>query len=105
LVVATAGSEGVRSSVWYSLVLAGEVLGTPVSPAALAALRPSAVLRALYWLTWPAARVADLEGFMRRRAVQFHAAGSWRGMLPSLVYMGRRWARARAVLHAWGLRP
>jgi hypothetical protein len=91
--------------VWYSLLLAGEVLGAPVPPAALAALRPPLAVRALYRRAWPAARIAGLEGFMRRRAVQFHAAESWRGVLPSLLFMGRRRERALAVLHAWGLCP
>jgi hypothetical protein len=30
--------------------------------------------------------------------VQFHAAESWRGMLPSLLLMERRRSRARAIL-------
>jgi hypothetical protein len=37
---------------------------------------------------------------MRRRAVQFLAADSWRGMLPNLVLMGRRGDRLRAIASA-----
>jgi hypothetical protein len=76
------------------------VLGAPLPRPALAGLRPSLPVRALYRLTWPVEWVAGLEGHMRRRAVQFHAAESWRGMLPSLLYMGRRGDRARAIAEA-----
>jgi hypothetical protein len=54
----------------------------------------------LYERVWPMTRITDLEGFMRRRAVQFHAAESWRGALPSLILMGRRADRVRAAVHA-----
>ena len=53
-------------------------------------LRPGLVLRGLYRCVWRPAAIVALEGHMRRRAVQFHVADSWRGMLPSLVLMGRR---------------
>jgi hypothetical protein len=66
----------------------------------LARLAPPPPLRALYGLVWPTARIADLDGHMRRRAVQFLAADSWRGMLPNLALMGRRRVRARAILSA-----
>jgi hypothetical protein len=88
--------EGVGSSVWYTLRLVQVLLGTSL-PSAVSRLRPSHVTRWLYDLVWPPARVANLEGFMRRRAVQFHGADSWRGMLPSLVLMGRRSTRARML--------
>jgi hypothetical protein len=96
-IAAIAGEEGVLPSVWYSFSLAAQILGAPVPAEALARLRPAPAVRVLYRLTWPAAWVAELEGRMRRRAVQFHAAESWRGMLPSLLYMGRRGDRARAI--------
>jgi hypothetical protein len=76
------------------------LLAAPVPAAALDQLRPAMPLRLLYGLVWPAARIVDLEGFMRRRAVQFHAAESWRGTLPSLILMGRRAERAHAMLDA-----
>jgi hypothetical protein len=49
---------------------------------------------------WPAQAIAALEGRMRRRAVQFHAAESWRGMLPSLIVMGRRRDRLGAIVES-----
>ena len=100
LVVDTARQEGVGASVWYSLHLAGLLLGAPVPREALAQLAPTRPVRALYDLIWPVRRIANLEGFNRRRAVQFHPAERWRGMLPSLVLMGRRRDRARAIARA-----
>jgi hypothetical protein len=100
LVERVAQAEGVCPSVWYSLLLTRMLLRTPVPAAVVDRLRPSMPLRLLYGLVWPAARIVDLEGFMRRRAVQFHAAESWRGTLPSLILMGRRAERARAALEA-----
>jgi len=73
---------------------------TPVPPAILTSLAPSPFVRLLYRQVWPPDGVANLQGHMRRRAVQFLAADSWRGMLPNLVLMGRRGARARAILSA-----
>jgi hypothetical protein len=101
LVEQVARAEGVLGSVWYSLYLTAELLATPIPPSALRRLRPSAPVRLVYRRAWPIARVAACDGFMRRRAVQFHAAESWRGMLPSLIVMGRRGARIRAVISAF----
>jgi hypothetical protein len=98
LAVETARREGVQPSVWYGLRLVSTLLRTPVPRSQLGRLRPGPLLRTLYHLIWPVARIADLDGYMRRRGVQFHAAESWRGMLPSLVLMGRRRTRARAIL-------
>jgi hypothetical protein len=100
LVVEIAAAEGVRASVWYALDLAALILGTEL-PAGHARLSPSAAVRKLYRVIWPPERIAGLEGFMRRRAVQFHAAESLRGTLPSLVLMGRRRARLRAFFSAF----
>jgi hypothetical protein len=97
---AGARAEGVASSVWYALWLAATVLATPVPSGPLRALAPSPPVRLLYRLVWPPAGVANLHGHMRRRAVQFLAADSWRGMLPNLVLMGRRGARLRAMASA-----
>ena len=62
--------------------------------------RRAPAVRLLYRQVWPPAGVANLHGHMRRRAVQFLAADSWRGMLPNLVLMGRRGARFRAMMSA-----
>jgi hypothetical protein len=98
LATAVSHDEGVGSSVWYGLYLARSLLEAPVG--SMDGLSPPLPLRALYHLLWPPARIADLDGHMRRRAVQFHVADSWRGMLPTLVLMGRRSDRARALLRA-----
>jgi hypothetical protein len=95
-----ARAEGVEGSVWYTLWLASRVLATPVPPEPLKRLAPSLPVRQLYRLVWPPDGVANLHGHMRRRAVQFLAADSWRGMLPNLVLMGRRRARLRAIVSA-----
>jgi Uncharacterised nucleotidyltransferase len=100
LVHRVARAEGVQGSVWYTLLLSQALLATPVPPEVLRHFRPSAPLRMLYEWVWPMTRITDLEGFMRRRAVQFHAAESWRGALPGLILMGRRADRARAAVHA-----
>jgi hypothetical protein len=100
LVRCVAAQEGVAASVWYSLGLACLTLGAPVSRQVLTMLRPSPPERVLYRLVWPPARIANLGGYMRRRAVQFHAAESWRGTLPSLLLMGRRRQRLCALVHA-----
>ncbi|MCC6180111.1 MAG: nucleotidyltransferase family protein [Chloroflexi bacterium] len=91
--------EGVQASVWYTLHLARRLLGSPVPSTVLDDLCPALPLRTLYRLLWPASRVANLNGHMRRRAVQFYAAESWRGMIPSLILMGRRRTRAHAIAH------
>jgi hypothetical protein len=95
-----ARAEGVTASVWYALFLSRKLLGTPVPPAWLRQTRPAAPLRLIYRCVWPTTRIAGLDGHMRRRAIQFHVADSWRGMLPSLVLMGRRRTRARAIVRA-----
>ncbi len=100
LVLAIAREEGVTASVWYALELTRALLGTPVRRDWLRQVRPLLPVRIAYRVVWPEARIARLEGHMRRRAVQFHVADSWRGMLPSLLLMGRRQVRARAIVDA-----
>jgi hypothetical protein len=100
LVQASARAEGVEGSVWYTLWLAAKILGTPAPAEPMRALAPIPPVRLLYRLVWPPDGVANLQGHMRRRAVQFLAADSWRGMLPNLVLMGRRRARLRAIVSA-----
>jgi Uncharacterised nucleotidyltransferase len=97
LVKEIARSEGVTASVWYALQLANRILGTPL-PSAAACVKPGLATCLIYRAVWPTARVARLEGYVRRRAVQFRAAESWRGMLPSIVFMGRRRIRARMLV-------
>jgi hypothetical protein len=94
----TARAEGVTGSIWYSLWLAAGLFATPIPRRILAAFAPIGALRLLYRLVWPPAGVANLHGHMRRRAVQFLAADSWRGMIPNFILMGRRRARARAIV-------
>jgi putative nucleotidyltransferase-like protein len=104
LVQDVARLEGVGASVWYSVHLAARLLGFAV-PTELRRLRPALLMRTLYGVIWPEQRVVDLAGRPRWRSVQFRVADSWRGMLPSLVLMGRRRDRARAVVQAlWGRR-
>jgi hypothetical protein len=90
--------EGVKASIWYALSLASDLLGTPRTPAEQMA--PAPPVRWLYERVWPRSTVADLDAGMRRRAVQFHVAESWRGMLPSVVLMGRRRDRLRLALRS-----
>jgi hypothetical protein len=98
--VEIARSEGVSASVWFALELVQRMLGTPVPQAWLRQLRPAAPMRAIYRCVWPMGRILALDGHMRRRAVQFHVADSWRGMLPSFVLLGRRRTRGRAIISA-----
>jgi hypothetical protein len=100
LVGAVARQEGVAASVWYSLHLARALFRTSVAGDVLAELRPAPPVRALYGIVWPHARIAALEGRMRRRAVQVHTADSLRGTLPGLLFMGRRRARVRAAVRS-----
>jgi hypothetical protein len=99
LIADVAHKEGVAASAWYALQLTHTLLGTPL-PRGTAAVQPSFVTRALYRAIWPPARVARLEGFVRRRAVQMFMDESWRGMLPSVLLMGRRRTRVHLMLSA-----
>lgn len=98
LVDDVARREGVRASLWYALSLASDLFGTPDTPARHMA--PSAPVRILYERIWSRRGVADLDADMRRRAVQFHVAESWRGTLPTVVLMGRRADRLRLIWQA-----
>jgi hypothetical protein len=93
LIVSVSRREELRPSVWLALNFARALLGTPVPLAALRSLKPAAPTRLLYGLVWPPASVHALRGRTRRRAVQFDASESWRGMIPSVVFMGRRLER------------
>jgi hypothetical protein len=100
LVERVARLEGVAASVWYGLGLAGRLLGTPVPRPIIARLRPSPPMRVLYRAIWPVEQIANLDARMHRRAVQCELGESWRDMLPALVVMGRRRARACALASA-----
>jgi hypothetical protein len=99
-VSAIAHREGAAASVWYALEVAFRLLGTPV-PLEDWHLAPSLLERALYRRVWPLERIGSLDARMHRRAVQFDQADSWRGMLPTLLFMGRRRERlSRIARHA-----
>jgi hypothetical protein len=93
---AMARREGAAGSVWYALEIAARLLGTPV-PSEVSELAPSAPVRALYRRVWPPGRIASLAARMHRRAVQFDQTDSWRGMLPTLLFMGRRRDRLASI--------
>ncbi len=95
LVQSVSRHEELRSSVWLALDLAEAMLGTPVPSGVMRSLGPAAPTRVLYRLAWPQANVRALRGHMRRRAVQVVTSESWRGMLTSAVFMGRRRERVR----------
>jgi hypothetical protein len=103
LVRSTAACEGVSASVWYALRLCADLLRTPL-PAPARTLRPSPITRVLYQSIWPSGSVAELEPRMHRLAVQFDVAESWRGMLPSVLLMGRRPERLRLLAREAGRR-
>lgn len=96
LVASGALADGVAASVWYALRLSRVLLGAPL-PIEVERLAPAPPLRWLYRRVWPLAEIAGRRGRMRRRAVQLHLAESWRGVLPSLVFMGRRRERLQAL--------
>ncbi|MDQ6841612.1 MAG: nucleotidyltransferase family protein [Actinomycetota bacterium] len=99
IVSSVARSEGVRASVWYALRLTSSLLRSDM-PAQARAMRPSLPVRKLYELLWTEDNVVDLTARARWRTVQFRVADSWRGMLPTLLLMGRRRDRARGLAHA-----
>jgi hypothetical protein len=99
LVVSTALREGVDGPVWYALSVTRELLHTPLPPGLLARLAPALLIRVIYRWIWPRRRLARLQGRSHWRAVQFEP-GSLRGMLPSLLLLGRRGHRGRVVLNA-----
>ena len=99
LVRGVAQREGVTASVWYAFRVASSLLAFDM-PAEARRMRPALPLRMAYELLWPEERLANLTGRTRWRTVQFRVADSWRGMLPTLVLMGRRRDRARALARA-----
>jgi hypothetical protein len=92
--------EGVGLSVWYSLLLAKRLFQTPYPESLEKDLRPNRLLRALYGRVWSIRDISELNGHMRRYAVQFHPQDRWRGTVPNLVLMPRRGDRARGVVRS-----
>ena len=102
---ATARSEGVWDSVRYGVRLLQEFFGTPVSDSGARVLqldRPSRV----WALLWNENDIVNLRArpLGRRRVVQFNTRDSLRGVLPSLVFMGRRRDKVRILLARLGRR-
>jgi hypothetical protein len=98
VVIEDARQEGAKSSLFLSLGYAKKLLGTPVPDEALKKMRPGPLTRLIWRRLWPEERVLDLEGVTRRRMVQFAVNESWRGTIPSLLLMGRRWEKTKIIL-------
>lgn len=90
LVTDEAKAEGAQASLWYTLHLLIKMLGTPIPAKVMANLRPNPPTRWALARIWPELRVLNLRSHTRRRAVQFSISESWRGVIPSLLLMGRR---------------
>ncbi len=90
MVIGEAKAEGAQASLWYTLRLLRQMLGAPVPEKVMADLRPNPLIRWAFARIWPELRVLDLQSRTRRRAVQFSVSESWRGVIPSLLLMGRR---------------
>ena len=97
LVIEDARKEGATSSLWLTLTFTQKLLGTPVPESVLKRTRPGLVMRAIWRMLWPESRVMDLDGVTRRRMVQFAIDESWRGTIPSLLLMGRRWEKTKIL--------
>lgn len=95
--LSTAESEGVSSSLGYTLRLLNMLLGTEIPPQASRLV--SAAGRSLaHRVLWRESEVMDLGVGRWRRAVQFVPWDGLRGALPSLVVMGRRPEKIGALL-------
>lgn len=103
LVIEQARDEGAASSLWLTLDYLQRLMGTPVPEAVMAEVRPGLLTRFGWRRVWPRKRVLNLTASTRRRTVQFSVEESLRGMLPSLLLMGRRRQKlqimARRLLH------
>lgn len=98
MIRADARAEGSESSLWYSLMLTRKLLGTPLAPETEKSFRPNPLIRLAYHLIWPESDAMNLRSVTRRRAVQFSVTESWRGMLPSLLLMGRKREKMEIIL-------
>lgn len=99
LVVSDAEAEGATSSLWLTLGLLRDMLGTDLPEGLVQKLRPSPLTRLGWRLIWPRKRVLALEASTKRRVVQFSVGESWRGTIPSLVLMGRRREKLAILFH------
>ena len=88
--VAEAKAEGAASSLWYTFRLLRKMLDTPFPDGVIPQLKPTPAISWTLARIWPELRVLNLQSVTKRRAVQFSVLESWRGMLPSLLLMGRR---------------
>ncbi len=106
LVIADAEAEGATSSLWLTLSLLEEMLGTDLPDGLVDRLKPSIFTRMGWQLIWPRKQVLALEAVTRRRVVQFSVTESWRGTIPSLLLMGRRREKLAILLHRvpWPMR-
>ena len=90
MVTGEAKAEGAQASLWYTFHLLRKMLGAPIPEKVIADLRPNPLIRWAFARIWPELRALDLQSRTRRRAVQFSISESWRGVIPSLLLMGRR---------------
>lgn len=91
-----ARQEGVITSLHYALRLLSKLLDTPL-PADALALANAAGSGLFHRLLWREAEVLNLQPGRWRRAVQFVPRDGPRGALPSLLVMGRRSDKLRAL--------
>ena len=90
VILAGARAEGAEPSLWYTFQFVSKMLGTPFPGEVMSGLRPNPPIRWALSRIWPESNVLNLRGAAKRRAVQFSVLESWRGMIPSLLLMGRR---------------
>jgi hypothetical protein len=87
------------------------MLEAPVPSCVLRRLAPALPLRLLYTAVWPPTQIAGLTDYrplaqsrplryLHFYGVRFNVDGPWPRMLTSLLLMGRRRARARAMVAA-----
>ncbi len=93
----SARAEGVAISLGYVLRLLQRMFDTPL-PDDASALAKSTRTNLLNRLLWPEESVLALRSGRWRRAVQFVPRDGLRGVLPSLLVMGRRADKIRALL-------
>ena len=89
-IVSEARAEGAAVSLWYIARVLRKMFGTPFPRDAISQLTPNPFIRWTFARIWPESRVLSLRSLTKRRAVQFTPSESWRGIIPSLLLMGRR---------------
>jgi hypothetical protein len=97
-----AASEGVSLSLNLALQRVAALLGTdlPQNARQLAGRTPVSFVSSLLWNETDALRI-DARGGQWRRAVQFVPRDGVRGVVPSLLLMGRRLEKIRALQRRW----